>query len=364
MTLYMPSRNDEIELINAVNIAYRAFGRALGELYDAKLRPLNAEWFTDLQRERRKVLSLHDPYFVIDEPLRNPGSVTRACFGRIERDFWEAMEKARFARNQWVHAEVKATPRTAIDAVRPIAKITQSLRLDVSGELAELLERVQAITAGNTFEADIDEARIAELVAEIEAEQAAREQALDDAAQAFVKANEIYGEKQELAAQTVDLQARLDELEISLSVAMEGWGRAVAIAEENAQRQAAEHQAEVDRMRELVPEPLADVVLPPGLKPGDPWPEELAIGGWDLDLKAGLGDFLVLGTPDTLSELLPDEDVTAFARGCLDVIPIGGLVYVDHCGHVVRSGYPDFLDQTYVGTMPRHWTTASPVLRA
>lgn len=355
MTLYMPSRGDEIELINAVNIAYRAFGRAMGDFYDTKLVPLNSVWFMELQRERRKLLSLHDPYFVIDEPLRNSDSVTRACLGRVERDFWDAMEKARFARNQWVHAEVKATPRTAIEAVRPIAKITQILQLDVCRELIDLLDRMQAINAGNTFEIDVDEARIAELVAEIEAEQSAREQAIDDAVQAFVKANEIYGEKQELAEQTVDLQARLEERDASLADAMEGWGRAVAIAEENAQRQAAEYQAEVDRMRELVPEPLADIVLPSDLKPGDPWPEDLAMGGWNLELKAGLQDFLVLHTNDTLSELLPDEDVEAFAQICLGVVPVGGLVFVDHCGHVVQPGFPAVLDRTFLGTMPRSW---------
>ncbi len=359
MTLYMPSRSDEIELINAVNIAYRAFGRAMGDLYDAKLSPLNSEWFDELQRERRKVLSLHDPYFTIDEPLRNSGSVTRVCFGRVESDFWDAMAKARVARNQWVHAEVKATPRAAIDAVRPIAKVTEILCLKVCRDLIDLLERVQAINAGNTFDVDVDEARIAELVAEIEAEQAAREKALDDAAHAFVKANEIYAEKQELAAQAVSLEVRLEGLESSLADAMEGWGRAVAIAEENAQRQAAEHQAEVARMRELVPEPLADVVLPLDLRPGDPWPEGLAMGGWSLELKAGLEDFLVVHTHDTLGELVPDEDVRAFATACLDVVPTGGPVFVDHCGNAVCPGYPTALDLTYVGSMPSSWVRPS-----
>ena len=196
-------------------------------------------------------------------------------------------------------------------------------------------------------------------MAEIEAEQAARQKALEDAARAFVRANEIYAQKQELAAQAVGLETRLEELEVSLADAMEGWGRAVAIAEENAQRQAAEHQAEVDRLRELVPEPLVDVVLPPDLKPGDPWPEELASGEWGLELKAGLQDFLIVHTHDMLSELVPDEDVRAFATACLDVVPTGGPVFVDHCGNAVCPGYPTALDLTYVGSMPRSWVRPS-----
>lgn len=355
MEVYLPRTADENELINAVNIAYRALGRSLGSFYDEMLAPTSPTWFRDLEAERRKVLSLHDPYFVLDEPLRNSGSITRACLPRNNGQLWDAMEKARLARNRWVHAEQRPTPRAAGDAVKPLIVIAQCVKLDVAGDFEMLLERVQAIHAGNEFTESVDSAQVAELMREIEAEQAAREAALDATAEAYAKAQSEFAEKQALAEKAGDLERRIAELEISLADAMDGWGRAVAMAEESASRQAAEQQAEIERLRELVRPAPDPVVLPEGIKPGDPWPEDLPMGGWDLDLRAGLDDFLVLGTKDTLGELLPDEPVAVFARQCLEIVPVGGLMYVDHCGHVVRDAYPSAMEQTYVGTMPVEW---------
>ncbi len=351
----MPRRNDEVELVNAVNIAYRRFGTAMGDMYEQKLGGVDPQWLKRLQDERRKVLSLHDPYFVLDEPLRNQDSVTRACLGRRDSVFWDAMERARLARNKWVHSEEKVAIRSASDAIKPILLIASELEFTIREDLGLLLARLQAIAAGNEFVEEVDTARIAELVEEIEAEQVARDEAHDKAAEAFARAQLEYTQRQEVEARAGSLELEVERLELALDDAMEGWGRAVAIADEAAQRRAAEHEAEVRRMRELIPEPLEDVALPEGLVPGDPWPDDLPLGGWDLDLKAAFVDLLVLAGHEFLSELLPDEDVTGFARKCLEVVPDGGLVYVDHCGHVVRDAYPTALEQTYVGTMPREW---------
>ena len=61
-----------------------------------------------------------------------------------------------------------------------------------------------------------------------------------------------------------------------------------------------------------------------------------------------------------LSDVVSDhaQEVRAFAAKCLEVIPQGGLVYVNHCGHTVRWAHPAPLESTFVGTMPVTWLVA------
>jgi hypothetical protein len=343
-----------VELIATITITYREFARDLGDLYESKLAPSNPKWLEYLCDERRKALTLHDPYFVLDEPLRNRDSVTRSCLGRTDTMFWDAMEKARLARNGWVHAEIAATLKNALDAIRPLLVISNHLGLDVLSELKQVVERMTEIAAGKEFHEAVDSDRIRDLVRELEAEQAKKQEIQDHAAEAYTKAQAEFEQRTSLEAKAGGLEAENAALRSELEVAMEGWGRAVAMAEENVERQAAEHQAEVSRLKELIPEPLAPVVLPAGLQPGDLWPDDLPIGSWDLDLKPAFRDFLVLDAGLFLTELRPElaSEVREFAGACLALIPQGGLIYVDHCGNAVRWSYPGPLNSTYVGSVP------------
>jgi hypothetical protein len=354
MRVHLPATSSSVELIATITITYREFARDLGDLYESKLAPSNPKWLEYLCDERRKALTLHDPYFVLDEPLRNRDSVTRSCLGRTDTVFWDAMEKARLARNGWVHAEIAATLKNALDAIRPLLVISSHLGLEVLNELKLVVERMTEIAAGKEFDEAVDGDRIRDLVLELEAEQAKKQEIQDHAAEAYAKAQAEFEQRTSLEAKAGGLEAENAALRSELEVAMEGWGRAVAMAEENVERQAAEHQAEVSRLKELIPEPLAPVILPDSLKPGDLWPEDLPIGSWDLDLKPAFCDFLVLDSGEMLSEVIADRahKVHEFAAACLLVVPQGGLVYVNHCGHVVRWAYPGPLDSTFVGEMP------------
>ena len=361
MRVHLPAKNTDVELINTINITYREFARDLGDLYQAKLAPSNPKWLEHLCDERRKALTLHDPYFVLDEPLRNRDSVTRPCLGRTDTVFWDAMERARLARNGWVHAEIVTNLKNALDAIRPLLVIADHLKLAIASELQLVAVRLAEIAAGKEFDESVDSDRIRDLVRELEDEQAKKEQIQDQAAEAYVKAQAEFVKRTTLEQQAGGLESEIAGLRSELEVAMEGWGRAVAMADENVERQAAEHQVEVMRLRQLIPEPPAAIELPPDLKPGDLWPKDLPSGSWDLDLKPAFNDFLVIDSRKLLSELIieREDDVRAFAATCLQVIPKGGLVYVNHCGHVVRWSYPTPLENTFVGTMPVEWVGSS-----
>jgi hypothetical protein len=357
MRVHLPATSSSVELIATITITYREFARDLGDLYEAKLAPSNPKWLEHLCDERRKALTLHDPYFVLDEPLRNRDSVTRSCLGRTDTVFWDAMEKARLARNGWVHAEINATLKNALDAIRPLLVISNHLGLDVLSELKQVVERMTEIAAGKEFDEAVDSDRIRDLVLELEAEQAKKQEIQGHAAEAYAKAHAEFEQRMSLEAKAGGLEAENAALRSELEVAMEGWGRAVVMAEENIERQTAEHQAEVSRLKDLIPEPLTPVVIPDGLQPGDLWPDELPIGSWDLDLKPAFRDFLVLDAGKFLTDLRPEVagEVRTFAGACLALIPQGGLIYVDHCGNAVRWSHPRPLESTYIGSIPVDW---------
>ncbi len=156
------------------------------------------------------------------------------------------------------------------------------------------------------------------------------------------------------------VKQRLIALQADHGAAMVGWGEASALLEETTEWIRLEKEAEVQRILATIPELLSEVVLPDGLAPGDPWPEELEVGRHAFAYAPAHRDLM-----DTngrwVSESADVNDWRLFADTCAAVLgDVDCDLLADHCGHVAARNRPEWGNTTYVGTMDQVWLRRGP----
>ena len=354
--LFMPVADDGRQIWSAITTAYRECATDLGDYYDATIREFEPRWVERLQAERHRSISIHDPYFVFDEPLRNDDSVIHSCLAGRDHRFWNAFRTARTERNRWFHNERESNLGNALAALDPLLLVASALSLDVHEELLALHSRVVALRRGELVDEEVDEGKLRELARRLREEKLAREAQELEVQRAYQEAASARSDRDSVAREKKSLEQRLADYEKRYEVAMAGWGEATALLENAAEQVRIEKEAEIARLLAAIPEEFAPVVLPEGLEPGDPWPPELDLGSFDAVFMAVHRDLWDKARGRYLSDNVDAEGWAEFTARCTEVLGNRDCdVVVDRSGHTAATNFPEWGMTTFLGTLDPDW---------
>jgi hypothetical protein len=130
-------------------------GDELGSFYDKKMRELQGDdWLRTLAQQRNDYnLTLHDPDFVIKEPLRSD-SPLRSILPKSP-SFYKNLDILRKIRNYIAHNKIEG----GYEQTREILGILLTVSLDINlkhcvNEYAGTIKRIEALNQGKMFEED------------------------------------------------------------------------------------------------------------------------------------------------------------------------------------------------------------------
>jgi hypothetical protein len=130
----------------------------LGEYYDEKLRPILGDaWVADISAARgeRRPFALHDPVFALKEPSHYPDSKIRLCLPKERRgELLDAMDDLLKLRNGWIHASIRPNAEQLRRVAAATIRVAELLSLGVEKRARLVLERLDAIERGESFELD------------------------------------------------------------------------------------------------------------------------------------------------------------------------------------------------------------------
>lgn len=325
----LPEADTEAEVLGTMHYVLHSLGRELGERYDAHLKAtIGPNWVQGLSNIRKQYINRYDAHFVLAEPLRHPDSPTRKCLPEGGA-FYNKVDDALVVRNKWSHHEV--TPLNLARLKTDIATIhilATAAELKLGALCAAITKRINAIANGTYPPAgtvqparpstDID-ALLGELAQAkaneeaLEAEVAAAQQLLDDAARAGAA-------KAELESALADVARQLDEAlddKLKLQFVIEALANA-----------------------ESTEDPMAET--PVRAVPGHPWPG--ALPARKLTMMSLHPDLFDAETGTRISQEFGDEAKATIA-GWKATVPANATVFMSPLGQAVTyiNGSPIYL---------------------
>lgn len=217
----LPDADTQTEVLGTIHYVLNSLGRELGDRYDAHLKAtIGPNWAPALANIRhQKHINIHDPHFVLSEPLKYPDSPTRACLPSGGA-FYNQLEVALDVRNAWSHHEVAPLNLASLKAsVTAIHTFATAAEMQLGKLCSDIKKRINAITSGayppaGTAPAQTPSVDVDGLLADLAAARANEDALKADvsAAQALLDEAAHAGEaRADLAAQLAAIQARLDE---------------------------------------------------------------------------------------------------------------------------------------------------------
>ncbi len=133
------------------------FGEELGQYYDLKMKPiLGDNWLRLIGQERGEYnLTLHDPDFVIKEPLRSDSKL-RSILPK-NKSFYDNLDILRKIRNYIAHNKTEG----GYEQTREVLQILFQVSMDIGltnciNQFAFAIKRVEALNDGQNFTRDPD----------------------------------------------------------------------------------------------------------------------------------------------------------------------------------------------------------------
>lgn len=259
----LPEADTPIAVLGTMHVLFAELGRELGNRYDETLsKTIGPGWLPALGKLRGKWLNLHDPHFVLHEPLVFSDSPTRECLPHGGA-FYNLLDAALEVRNKWSHHEIAVYDLTALrESVKPIHKLATAAELALGAYCSAIIKRIKAIESG-------------EYQAQAPVPGAAADAQLD-AIQADLLEAEL--KQRQLAQEVEAAQALLDEAALQQDALQEQRARERAAL----QGQLQDAQAAVERLQYVVESLQAQKDGLPAeeatfveVLPGHHWPEEL-----------------------------------------------------------------------------------------
>lgn len=221
LTEGLPEADTPAEVLGTLHFVLNALGRELGDRYDAHLKAtIGPNWLRALANIRnQRNINLHDPYFVLSEPLKFSNSPTRACLPSGGA-FYNELEVALDERNAWSHHEVSPLNLATLkDSITRIHSFATAAEMKLGRLCSDVKKRINAIGNGTyppagTAPREIASVKIDSLLAELAAARVNEDALRADvsAAQALLDEAARAGAAQaERVSQISAIQARLDE---------------------------------------------------------------------------------------------------------------------------------------------------------
>lgn len=261
--VFLPTSNNQGQIIGCMAVLLRALGWDLGELYDARMRLHHGDdWLEELRKVRnaevnahimyRRPINIHDPSFGINEPLRHSGSPLRAFLPR-GRDFYDLLDEVAKIRNAEQHFDRQPNLSGLKSRAQTIGSLAEQVGIDVARDCQAVVERVEAIEDGQGFDEDSST-----LVEQLASE---RERARELATQVAAQRTQLINAQAAGDANQQQLERNLAALE-EQRAALEEQLTGVQVALET-ERAAARATAEMPaaKVGEAWTDPLPDRVL-------------------------------------------------------------------------------------------------------
>jgi hypothetical protein len=149
----LPATASAVSVLGTMQALLAGLGKELGDRYDAHMRPkVGADWLRKLGRLRGKRLTLHDPHFVLSEPLYNPQSPTRDILPGGGA-FYNLLEDVLDVRNSWDHHMEPPTLERLRVGLKPIHELSSAAGLSLSATCARVKRRIAFLENGGIAEA-------------------------------------------------------------------------------------------------------------------------------------------------------------------------------------------------------------------
>ena len=323
--LKLPDSFDWADLIGVQTSALGTLGWQLGEHYDATMRAEHGDdWLEGLKQVAAKraapvhggpghQFKLHDPSFVITEPLMNSSSPLRACLPK-GKDFYDLLDEVRKVRNASQHFDPPLTPQLLTKRISVIGRFATEVGLPMAQRCDEVIERIKVLAQGGGRSSG----SVPGLKDRVREERERAVAAANEADRLRREMEELRERSRAKAASDAQVAAELDRLEKE---------RAEAVAARNM----AEEELEVVRsaVHAGTAEERASAERVEGLEPGDDWP--VAPGARILRLMPFVRDLYDPSAEELLSESVGELAVEA-AAAWTEFKPNGGAVHLNDAG--------------------------------
>ena len=340
------------------------FGEELGQYYDLKMKPiLGDNWLRLIGQERGEYnLTLHDPDFVIKEPLRSDSKL-RSILPK-NKSFYDNLDILRKIRNYIAHNKTGGGYEQTREVLQILFQVSMDIGLtNCTNQFAFAIKRIEALNDGQNFTRDPDTTnRVEDLErrsAELEEQLFDERVRLADLTKKLEEANSVVVikefELQEQGENRINQAASVERLTRELDRAQVGAKELRAQLETNLQKAEDIKKSEVNlkkliaSLAETISNPLSVRVSQSGNS------EDMIIGKGDStiresqsvqeigclwELKKGSRK-LVLSVSardlvDKSGSILSGVDplrTKALAEKWLKIRPQGGRIFIDEDGH-------------------------------
>lgn len=325
----LPATASAVSVLGTMQALLAGLGRELGDRYDAHLRPtVGADWLRQLGQLRGKRLTLHDPHFVLSEPLYNPQSPTREMLPGGGA-FYNLVEDVLDVRNSWDHHMEPPTLERLKIGLKPIHELSSAAGLSLSATCVRVKRRIAFLESDGVDEtADAQDESVLALAEELNAARAREEELQAELAAALELLEEAGNAASDSKAPSVAA------LEDELLLALEERDRLAFI---------------VDGLNAVGEEE----VTPTSVKPGDIWSGPLPTRR--TTLMTLLNDLI---DTETNQSLVAEFGVAAAAQIGMwkKTVSPGSTVYVTPAGQCVllTAGQPVYLGSLVGDDDPNH----------
>lgn len=340
------------------------FGEELGSYYDLKMKPiLGDNWLRLIGQERGEYnLTLHDPDFVIKEPLRSDSKL-RSILPK-NKSFYDNLDILRKIRNYIAHNKTEGGYEQTREVLQILFQVSMDIGLtNCTNQFAFAIKRVEALNDGQNFTRDPHTTnRVEDLErksAELEEQLFDERVRLADLSKKLEEANSVVVikefELQEQGENTINQTASVERLTLELDRAQVEAQELRTQLETNLQKAEDIKKSEVNlkkliaSLAETISNPLSarvsktsnpeDKIIGKGdstiresqsvQEIGSPW--ELPKGSRKLVLSVSARD-LVDKSGSILSGVDPAR-TKALAEKWLKIRPQGGRIFIDENGH-------------------------------
>lgn len=347
--LQLPRKNSNKENKILIFDSLNLYGHECGNFYDKSMLQIDPNWFKSLKQFRDNYsLNLHDPDFVIKEPLNDNSPISQIL--PKTRKFYSNLQTLKKLRNQLSHASFTGNSDETLLAMETLFETSLEINLTkCTKQFSDAIIRLKKIKLGENFDVGIN---IDSRTLEFDLQNAELEELLflekNKTAALQLQYDEIRSENASKQAEILELKERSsfseemisnmeNELESNRKLArnLEKDLHEQKSISESVQKNSEELSVFVMKLAEALKENKissgenSEELIERDFKIGENWPYEK--GQRKLTLSIAKRDILDFKSGEPISDL-NSEDRTRLAEIWLKVRPSGGRVFIDREG--------------------------------
>jgi len=363
--LQLPRNNSNKENRILIFDSLHLYGLECGNFYEKSMLQIDSNWFNNLKQFRNNYsLNLHDPDFVIKEPLNDNSPISQIL--PKTKKFYSNLKILKKLRNHLSHANFDGNLDATIEAMETLFEIALELNLEkCKQQYSEAIRRLQSIEQGENFDVGIN---IDSRSLDFDLQKAELEEQLSVEKNKTAILESRYDEiRSENAAKQAEIMELVEKSSTSKEVisSMEHELKINRIMAKNLEKDLFEQKSISEKVQKsseevsLIVLKLAEALIESettfnatsehaiedSFKVGDIWPYEK--GQRKLTLSIAKRDILDFKTGEPISDI-DEPKRKKFAESWLKVRTSGGRVFIDDDGDATTLMGEDLI---YLGNL-------------